>query len=230
MAELDFSLKPKGLKQGVVANFPFTPKENGEHDHENLATCGIYRLLPDEMKKEVERNLHLLEYLHILPIDKIGIPKLVKKLDKKHSEIENPNLIYPADENIYIHIYPDKNDVRNFYIPIEPTLLTGVEGLLKEVEIRLVDYITGIDFDPQDNEEKIRILKDALKKICEIDSKGLVQDVRGEAKLIPKLKFNSIKFSSKEEGKLRVTEQQYKALEYALIRDKVGLGVLEPYI
>ncbi|MCS7130150.1 MAG: type II/IV secretion system ATPase subunit [Archaeoglobaceae archaeon] len=226
MAELEFSLKPKGMKHGVMANFPFTPKENDEHDHSNLATCGIYRLLPEEMKKEVKKNLHLLEYLHILPIDKIGIPKLVEKLDrKKHGELENPNLIYPADESIYIHIYPDKNDVRNIYIPIEPTLLTGVEELLKEVEIRLVDHITGIDFDPQDNEEKIKILKEALAKICEVNSKSLVEDVSGEAKLIPKLRFNS-----KGEGKLKVTEQQYKALEYALIRDKVGLGVLEPYI
>lgn len=225
MAELEFSLKPKGLKQGVVANFPFTPKENEEHEHSNLASCGIYRLLPDEMKKEVEKNLHLLEYLHILPIDKIGIPKFIKKLERKHGEIENPNIIYPADENIYIHIYPDKNDVRNIYIPIEPTLLTGVEELLREVEIRLVDYITGIEFDPQDNEEKIKILKSALAKICDVSSKSLVQDVSGEAKLIPKLKFGS-----RENKNLKVTEQQYKALEYALIRDKIGLGVLEPYI
>ncbi|MEM0204076.1 MAG: type II/IV secretion system ATPase subunit [Archaeoglobaceae archaeon] len=226
------SLKPKGMKQGVVANFPFTPRESEEHEHDNLANCGIYRLLPDNMKKEVEKNLHLLEYIHILPLDKIGIPKLVPKLDrKKHGELENPNLIYPADEQIYIHIYPDKNDVRNFYIPIEPTLLTGVEELLKEVEIRLVDYITGIDFDPMDVEEKKRILREALQKICEIEDKSFIGDERAEAKLTPSLKpkFN-LNFKRGKAEKLRVTEQQYKALEYALIRDKVGLGVLEPYI
>ncbi|MEM4278812.1 MAG: secretion system protein E, partial [Archaeoglobaceae archaeon] len=215
------SLKPKGMKQGVVANFPFTPRESEKHEHDNLKNCGIYRLLPDDMKKEVEKNLHLLEYIHILALDKIGIPKLVPKLDrKKHGELENPNLIYPADEQIYIHIYPDKNDVRNFYIPIEPTLLTGVEELLREVEIRLVDHITGIDFDPMDVEEKKKILREALQKICEIEENNFVNDIRGEVKLAPNLKLRFSLNSKKRVEKIRVTEQQYKALEYALIRDK----------
>lgn len=231
--KIDFSLKPRGMKQGVVVNFPFRPRElEGEHDHSNLTSCGIYKLLPEKMKRVVERNLHLLEYLHILPLDIVGIPKFAPKLDrKKHGDLDRPNIIYPADEQIYIHIYPDKNDMRNFYIPIEPTLLTGVDELLKEVEIRLVDYITGIDFDPEDNEEKIRILKEALREICEIsnNSNSFVNDNTGELKLLPKLKFfsgNGRVFGEK----LKVSPQQFKALEYALIRDKVGLGVLEPYI
>ncbi len=241
--KLDFSLKPKGLKQGVVANFPFKPRLLEEdHDHSNLTSCGIYKLLPDRMKKEVEKNLHLLEYLHILPLDKIGIPKFAPKLDrKKHGDLDRPNLIYPADEQIYIHVYPDKNDMRNFYIPIEPTLLTGVDELLKEVEIRLVDYITDIDFDPEDNEEKIKILKEALREVCDIVDKeeSFMEDSRGEVRLTPKFRFpfrlpffkNSKNGSSiSRGGKLRVTKEQFKALEYALIRDKVGLGVLEPYI
>ncbi|WP_456330209.1 type II/IV secretion system ATPase subunit [Archaeoglobus sp.] len=233
--KLDFSFKPKGMKQGVVANFPFKPRVlEEEHDHSNIATCGIYKLLPDRMKKEVEKNLHLLEYLHILPLDRIGIPKFAPKLDrKKHGNLERPNLIYPADEQIYIHIYPDKNDMRNFYIPIEPTLLTGVDSLLREVEIRLVDYITDIDFDPEDNEEKIKILKEALREVCEItDGKdSFMEDARGELKLLPKLKLGFFKNNKRGyKDKIKVTPQQYKALEYALIRDKVGLGILEPYI
>ncbi len=233
--KLDFSLKPKGMKQGVVANFPFKPRAlEEEHDHSNIVTCGIYKLLPDRMKKEVEKNLHLLEYLHIIPLDRIGIPRFAPKLDrKKHGNLERPNLIYPADEQIYIHVYPDKNDMRNFYIPIEPTLLTGVDELLREVEIRLVDYITDIEFDPEDNEEKIKILKEALREVCEITDgrSSFMEDSRGELKLLPKLKLRFFK-NSKDgfRGKIRVTPQQYKALEYALIRDKVGLGILEPYI
>ena len=246
-SKLEAIYKPKGFKQGVVANFPFKPKPiEATHSHENLQSCGIYRILPDRMKKEVQKNLHLLEYIHILPIDKIGIPKFVPKLDrKKHGDMDNPNLIYPADEQIYIHIYPDKNDVRNYYIPIEPTLLTGVDELLREVELRLVDYITDVDFDPQDNETKKRILKEALKEICEIVDEteahevGLMNDVSGKLNLLPAPKgglgsifkiFGFNRKNTKVKDKIYVTEQQYKALEYALIRDKIGLGVLEPYI
>ena len=234
--------KDGNLKQGIVANFPFKPRKiEEEHNHINLKSCGIYRLLPKDMKREVEKNLHLLEYLHIIPLDKIGIPKFCPKLDrKKHGELENPNLIYPADEQIYIHIYPDKNDVRNYYIPIEPTLLTGVDDLLRKVEIKLVDYLADVEFDSQDDEEKVRILKEALKEVCEIvDGREIDEEIRerynnnnGNGKK-PKLSFLTKLFLFNKKngnGKIYVTRQQYKALEYALIRDKVGLGILEPYI
>ncbi|MET1123758.1 MAG: type II/IV secretion system ATPase subunit [Archaeoglobaceae archaeon] len=225
--KVEFSYKPKGFN-GVAVNFPFKLRSIEEnHDHSNLKSCGIYRLLPDRMKREVEKNLHLLEYLHMIPIDKVGIPKFVPKLERKHGEIESPNLIYPADEQIYIHIYPDKNDVRNYYIPVEPTLLTGVDDLLREVEIRLVDYITGVDFDPEDAETKKKILKEALSQICEIVDENFVSDEEAKLNLLPKPRLS---FFRRNSNKLRVTAQQYKALEYALIRDKVGLGILEPYI
>ncbi len=234
--------KDGNLKQGIVANFPFKPRKlEEEHNHINFKSCGIYRLLPKNMKREVEKNLHLLEYLHIIPLDKIGIPKFCPKLDrKKHGDLENPNLIYPADEQIYIHIYPDKNDVRNYYIPIEPTLLTGVDDLLRKVEIKLVDYLADVEFDSQDDEEKKRILKEALKEVCEIvDGREIDEEIKerynnnnGNGKK-PKLSFLTKLFLFNKKngnGKIYVTRQQYKALEYALIRDKVGLGILEPYI
>jgi flagellar protein FlaI len=217
------------FKSGIVANFPFRPRKMDDHDHSNLKTCSIYRILPKLMKKEVERNMHLLEYLHVVPMDKIGIPKFIPKLEKKHGEIENPNLIYQASDQIYIHIYTDKNDVRNFYIPIEPTLLTGVDLLLKEVEVKLVDFLTEIDFDPEDKEEKERILKEALKEICVITNGRKVDDFIENEEGILKL-FMRNKNNGKNGHHIYVTREQYKALEYAIIRDKVGLGVLEPYI
>jgi len=233
-------LKTSLKEEGIAVNLPFEPREVESHDDDgDLTRCGIYRILPDDMKKEVEKNPHLLEYLHIVPIDKVGIPMFVRKLDKKkHSKLENPNLIYPVDEQIYIHIYPNKNDVRNFYIPIEPTLLTGVDKLLEEVEMRLVDYLANVDFDPADKEEKIKILKEALREICVIvDDEQKVSISGGSngkkdnflSKLLKMFKFKKNGGDSNKE-KIYVTKKQYEALEYALIRDKVGLGILEPYI
>jgi flagellar protein FlaI len=227
--ELNLGMEQNRFKSGIVANFPFRPRKMDDHDHSNLKTCSIYRILPKLMKKEVERNMHLLEYLHVVPMDKIGIPKFIPKLEKKHGEIENPNLIYQASDQIYIHIYTDKNDVRNFYIPIEPTLLTGVDLLLKEVEVKLVDFLTEIDFDPEDKEEKERILKEALKEICVITNGRKVDDFIENEEGILKL-FMRNKNNGKNGHHIYVTREQYKALEYAIIRDKVGLGVLEPYI
>lgn len=101
----------------------------------------------------------------------MGIPRYVPKLESKHGDIEDPNLIYRVNDQIYVHIYPNKNDVRNFYIPIEPILLTGVGGLIKELEIKLVDHLTGIEFDPENLEEKERILRESLDAICVIGNK-----------------------------------------------------------
>ncbi|MCQ1535936.1 type II/IV secretion system ATPase subunit [Methanosarcina sp. KYL-1] len=221
------------LNTGVYTNFPFKPKKYEGHDHSNLKTCNLYKLLPPEMKSEVEKNLHLLEYLHILPIDTMGIPRYVPQLESKHGDIEAPNLIYKVSDNVYVHIYPNKNDVRNFYIPIEPILLTGVGKLIKELEIKLVDYLTGIDFDPENLEEKERILRESLDAICVIGKKMTIDNSgSGIKNLFGKL-LESGSFLSggkKEDNHIYLSKEQYGALKYSVIRDKIGVGFLDPYI
>lgn len=226
---IDFSYKPKGVK-GVDANFPFKPRKlEVEHNLGNIASCGVYKFLPNKMKKEVEKNLHLLEYFHMIPFNEIGLPKFVSKLShKKHRHLENPNLIYPAGEEIYVHIYPDKNDVRDYYIPIEPTLVAGVDNLVKKVELVLVDYLTDIDIRPEDVEQKRKVLEEALNEICEIsEEKSFIRDEAGSINFLPL--FKNLK-PKKVENKIELSPHEFKALRYALIRDKVGLGVLQPYI
>ncbi|HIH75417.1 MAG TPA: type II/IV secretion system ATPase subunit [Methanosarcina sp.] len=220
------------LNLGVYTNFPFKPKKYGGHDHSNLKICNLYKLLSPEMKQEVEKNLHLLEYLHILPIDTMGIPRYVSKLESKHGDLEDANLIYKVNDQIYVHIYPNKNDVRNFYIPIEPILLTGVGGLIKELETRLVDHLTGIEFDPENLEEKEKILRKALDAICVIENKKQVdRPAAGAGSGIKKLrsKFLPAK-EDPDKNNIYVTKEQYEALKYSVIRDKIGVGFLDPYI
>jgi len=222
-----------GHSTGVYTNFPFKPKKYDGHDHSNLKTCNLYKLLPPEMKKEVETNLHLLEYLHILPIDTMGIPRYVSKLESKHGEIQEPNLIYKVNDQTYVHIYPNKNDVRNFYIPIEPILLTGVGSLIKQLEIRLVDYLTGIDFDPENLEEKEKILREALDAICIISNKkqsGITGSSSGSGirRLLESAPF--LNGNKKEDNHLYLSKEHYEGLKYSIIRDKIGVGFLDPYI
>ncbi|MDD4331420.1 MAG: type II/IV secretion system ATPase subunit [Methanosarcinaceae archaeon] len=231
------SLENGQSNTGVYANFPFKPKKYDGHDHSNLKTCNLYKLLPPEVKAEVEKNLHLLEYLHILPIDTMGIPRYVPKLESKHGDIESPNLIYKVSEQCYVHIYPNKNDVRNFYIPIEPILLTGAGSLIKELEIKLVDYLTGIDFDPEDVEEKERILRAALDDICIIEGdknvqkRGVKAEGSGAKKIFNKLaKSSSFLKGEKKDNHIYLSNELYDALRYSIIRDKIGLGFLDPYI
>ncbi len=219
--------KPEARTYSV--SLPFPPRKVESHDHADLKSCGIYRILPKEMKREVEKNLYLLEYLHLVPIDKVGIPKFYPKLDRKMKDIENPNLIYPADDEIYIHIFPDKEDVRDYYIPIEPTLVVDVSDLVKEVEARLVDYLAEVEVDPEDEEQKKKFLKEAIRKVCEIvdeeEIESFKEDERGFLSLFLKKKRKKEKID-----KIRVTQREFRALEYAIIRDKIGMGILEPFI
>jgi flagellar protein FlaI len=219
-----------GHSTGVNINFPFKPKKYEGHDHSNLKTCNLYKLLPPEMKKEVETNLHLLEYLHILPIDTMGIPRYVSKLESKHGDIEDANLIYKVSDQTYVHIYPNKNDVRNFYIPIEPILLTGVGDLIKQLEIKLVDHLTGIEFDPANLEEKEKILRESLDAICIITSQRPVVDNSGSGikKFLGSRSF--LGGNKKEDDHLYLSKAHYEALKYSIIRDKIGVGFLDPYI
>jgi flagellar protein FlaI len=189
----------------------------------------LYKILPPEMKKEVEKNLHLLEYLHILPIDTIGIPRYVPKLESKHGDIERPNLIYKVNDEIYVHIYPNKNDVRDYYIPIEPILLTGIGNMVEDLEAKMVNHLTGIEFDPQDIEEKKEILLNAMDEICVIGEKklatGFLLKIKNSvgARLFPDKSQN-------KDNHIYLSSEHYKALKYSIIRDKIGLGYLDPYI
>lgn len=217
------------FEDGIEAKFPFKPKKYDGHDHSDLKNCSLYKILPPVMKKEVEKNLHLLEYLHILPIDTIGIPRYVPKLESKHGDIERPNLIYKVNDEIYVHIYPNKNDVRDYYIPIEPILLTGIGNMVEDLEAKMVNHLTGIEFDPQDIEEKKEILLNAMDEICVIGEKklatGFLLKIKNSvgARLFPDKSQN-------KDNHIYLSSEHYKALKYSIIRDKIGLGYLDPYI
>ena len=89
------------------STLPFTPAQS--HGHKGgLTDCPSFRMLPEQLQEESRSKAHLLEYLHALPVEKVGIPQYV------------PNLIYPIKDNIYIHVYPDESDIRDYYIAIEP--------------------------------------------------------------------------------------------------------------
>jgi flagellar protein FlaI len=128
-----------------------------------------------------------------------------------------------------VHIYPNKNDVRNFYIPIEPILLTGVGNLIKELENRLVDHLTGIEFDPENVEEKEKILRESLDAICVISNqKKLSDSSSGIKKLFESKSF--LNENKKKDSHIYLSKEYYEALRYSIIRDKIGVGFLDPYI
>lgn len=237
----------------ATINLPFTPEEADEsvsYDEKSIETSALYRMLPANAKEYVKKAPHLLEYLSIFPVNTFGIPLFFSELTRDLKGMESPNIIYPVSDMTFVHIFPDENDVRNFYIPIEPSFLHSVSEMMPHVEKKLVDFIDSFEEDPITDEERIEVLTRVLKEITHIvspdeDIKALTAGDDSEKGLKDKLiGFLNTDFTEKKEqkraklpevpttpeGKLILTRMEFNSIEYLLIRDKIRMGILEPFL
>lgn len=196
---------------------PFTSTTS--HGHKGgMTDCPAFRLLPAPLQEESRDKTHLLEYLHALPLEEVGVPQYVPKLERSMGDLKNPNLIYPIKDGLYIHVYPDESDIRDYYIAIEPGMMLELEDLLEEVEERLVDYVAELD-DTGGGKKMDRgaVLTKILNQICLVVKPKELKKAREQAR-------------KKKNSKVPVTRTQLDALRYRLIRDKEKMGPLEPLI
>lgn len=234
---------------------PFDPlpaPENGGRSREEM-----YSSLSSEMQEFLSReeNHHILDYICRLPTEEIGFPEFYPRISRAMKSIKRPNLIYPAGKGLAVHIYPDKEDIRNYYIPIEPCLFQKLNSKLEEVEKLLIDVIHDKDITTKDPEEKKKLLEKALEKTCEVrkelketsgtsdrkrkekrDASGKEKNSPGEGNnnekpgIFGNLKEAGKIFKTRKLQKISVTPEEFDAIKYLMIRDKVGMGMLEPLL
>jgi flagellar protein FlaI len=238
----------------VQTTLPFKPAktDEGKDCSANIDECSIYRMLPAHAKEYVQKNPHLLEYLHTYPVNTYGIPLFFSELKRDLRNIKEPNLIYPANEETFIHIFPDPADARNYYIPIEPSFLHTVNNLMPAVERRLVDLLDALEQDPKSDAERVTVLKELISRIAYVIQPGeTVEGVIDRANSQRGMKEKLVAFLNKDltsgpddgdgdsanpavprlpDGRIVMTPQEFKAVEYLMVRDKIDLGVLKPYI
>src|SRR3990172_13142902 len=82
--------------------------------------CSIRSLLPDGLQEATEQVPHLMQYLHLVPIKDVGVPEYYENINRSHADLPRRNLIYRVASEIFVHIYPDLEDARDYYIAIEP--------------------------------------------------------------------------------------------------------------
>jgi len=204
----------------AVGILPFEVK--GGHSHRGgVADCLVFKLLPAELQKESKDHQFLLDYIHLLPIEELGIPEYYDELDRKLGDKKRPNLIYPIGNGLYVHIYPDPNDTRDYYIAIEPGMLDNNEGLVDELEDRLLDHVEDMDDLDGVETDRAKVLRNILDKVVVVVSAKEVAKARKIAKT---------KNKAKARKKLPVTKSQLATLRYQLVRDKEGMGLLDPLI
>src|SRR5690606_26681120 len=90
--------------------------------------------------------------------------------------MENPNIIYPVNETTFIHIFPDPDDVRNWYIPIEPSFLHSVKEILPVIEEKLIDMIDVLEEEPVTQQARIEVLKNFIQQLVYVQQPGEVID------------------------------------------------------
>ncbi len=260
-------------------------EKEGSPNNRKYSQSEVYSRLSPEMKEfvDVEENRHVLDYLCRLPLEELGMPTFYPKITRSLKSIKHPNLIYPTGRGLAVHIYPDKEDVRNYYIPIEPCLFHDLDKILINVERSLVDVVHGMEVTTKDPDERKKLMEEVLEKTCiikekvnrkesenetesksesesesESENKSKRKNKRkdagksenrgeserrgeneGEGEESGKNNFDPIKKILKpfktllEKDKIQkvpVTSEEFKAIKYTMVRDKVGMGVLEPLL
>ena len=196
----------------VAGVLPFQKK--GGHSHKGGVTnCPVFKLLPPPLQKESKDNGFLLDYIHTIPVDEVGIPEYYEELDRKLSDQKNPNLIYPIGGGLFVHIYPDPTDSRDYYIAIQPGMLDDTGNLVEAMEDRLVDFVEELESSANAKLNRAEVLRKILGKVVVVVRPGTLKQARLKAK-------------KKNGSRLPVTKDQLETLRYELVRDKEGMGVL----
>ena len=238
----------------VSLTLPFKPAnaDEGNDCAANIEGCSIYRMLPSHAKEYMKKSPHLLEYLHTYPVNTYGVPLFFSELKRDLKGMKDPNLIYPANESTFIHIFPDPIDARNYYIPIEPSFLHSVNDLIPAVELKLVNLLDALDKDPITDAERETVLKELISRVAYVtkpgetaegllallaSQRGMKEKIRsflnkdltaGPADSEQELAFSKV--PKLPDGRIIMTPKEFKAVEYLMVRDKIDLGVLKPYI
>jgi flagellar protein FlaI len=204
---------------------PFPETEQPQEGHSE-SSCPVCSAISPALKEQAQEHAHLFRYLHMVPVEEFGVPQYQEKLERKMGDIEQPNIIYPVGDATFAHIYPDPQDARNYYIPVEPIIGGDYGALFEMVEDRLVDVVHKLP-QPTSPEEQKDVLLEALGQIATVgpgnrngaSANGAKAKSGGRA--MPKFLGNR---------KIKLTEQEFVAIRYLLLRDKVYMGILQPLI
>jgi len=238
----------------MAVNLPFKPEtlDSNIDFYRDIESSALYKMLPANAKEYVKASPHLLEYLSVFPVNTYGIPLFISELKKDLRSMKSPNIIYPVNDTTFVHILPDPDDVRNYYIPIEPSFLHSVTAMLPTIDLKLIDLIDALEDDPISDKERAEVLKKMLASVAVIRPKGTdlalmtgtnaagTQDLKSKITTFLNTDFTAqkkMKDVKKKhqvpltpDGKVILTDEEYRAIEYLLIRDKIDMGVLKPFL
>ncbi len=201
---------------------PFS-RENKVDSHDLAELEGrVLEQLSPPMREIAEQHDYIREYLAMLPASKLGLPVFVPELDRKMGDNKRPNLIYPTQrDNIFVHVLAEPKEKRNSYIPLEPTMGEAFGELTTRVEVKLMelrDQLVPLTGTKEENEEQVLRYIDQATTTGGDDNVGFLER-----------QFGFLRRGGLRVSKIKVTAREWNALRYLFVRDKIGLGTLEPF-
>jgi flagellar protein FlaI len=167
--------------------------------------------LSPALREAALQSPFLAAYLQCLPLDEIGMPEFYAKPSRGLGMQEYKNFIYPIKDGLFVHIYPDPLGARDRYISIEPTTVTNIDHLMPNIDEKLVVWAEDIGR-LEDKEEKKAFLLKLVDNICTTNRKAMAANNKSKP------------------DKVLVHPAELEAVRYRVLRDKVGLGVLQPLL
>jgi flagellar protein FlaI len=188
--------------------------------------------------------LHLLQYLLMLPLDEMEIPNYYEKITRKLTGTKDPNIIYKVGGGVFVHVLANPEDIRDYYISIEPSIIDTQNWILDDIEFQLATHVEELEGITEPS-KRIQIIMEIVDKIVYVDNhkdhmiaknvkKETVKSEGGEVSgssnisVLEKNPFEKTKGGRK--GRIHVTEFQYNSIRYLLKRKLEGMSVLEPMI
>jgi len=203
----------------AVIALPF-PVEERTADEKQRIEAELLPQLPEQLRQAAEDNPHLLAYLTHLPVSDIGIPDYAPELNRKLGDQKQPNLIYPTHRDaVFVHIMPGPD--RNHYIPIEPQFGFDLDDRMKNIEVELLNLGRKLKaLDPNENKEKQFV--DYLNLVVDVTDRPVVKNIKKAESLL--------KSGTQVVTRVKMTQKEYIAVKYLFIRNKIGLGAMDPLI
>src|SRR4030067_2345520 len=117
----------------------------------------------------------------MLPVEKTGIPQYYVKVTRALKGTKDPNIIYNVGGGVFIHVLANPEDIRDYYVAVEPSLINSEDKLLDELELRLADYVKELE-GVADPKKRFEMIMDIVNRVVVIGNPKVSAQPKEEPK------------------------------------------------
>ncbi|MCX8182687.1 MAG: type II/IV secretion system ATPase subunit [Candidatus Methanomethyliaceae archaeon] len=182
---------------------------------DGASKCTLSSVLGRSFEEFAVKAPHLHEYVHSISVSIDGAQlQFYNALSRDLRSLKKFNIIYPASELIFIHVYKGARDAYGVYKPIEPRLPPEKSKLVRMVEEIFANIV---------NENMLSSLKDRETFLEELFKRVVWKE--GEPPPQHPKEKNAPKIPT-----MVLPPDDYLRLHYEIMAEKVGIGLIEPLI